>query len=80
MAILNEWTSSESYGTRMADILGPNKDPLAKNGAYYFNAATVHANGQINHLATSGGLAAFFQSTRDIVTGKSAGEITVAIK
>jgi hypothetical protein len=80
MAILKEWSSSESYATRMADIMGPTKDPLAQNGAYYLNAATVHANGLVNHIATSGGLAAFFQSTHDIVTGKTASEITVAIK
>ena len=80
MAILNEWNSSESYGRRTADIMGPNTDPLAQNGAYYFNATTVHANGQVNHVASGGGLAAFFQSTHDIVTGKTAGEVTVAIK
>ena len=80
LAILNEWNSSESYATRTKDIMGPNTDPLAQNGAYYLNATTVHANGQVNHIASSGGLAAFFQSTRDIVTGKTASEITVAIK
>ncbi len=80
LAILNEWNSSESYAKRTADIMGPNTDPLAQNGAYYLNNTTVHANGQVNHIASSGGLAAFFQSTRDIVTGKTAAEITVAIK
>jgi hypothetical protein len=80
LAIVNEWNSSESYATRAADIQGPNQDPHAQNGSYYLNAATVHANGGVNHLASSGGLAMFFQGAHDIITGKTAAEITVAIK
>jgi hypothetical protein len=59
--------------------MGPNSDPLALNGGYYLNKTSVHSNGAVNHIATSRGLAVFFQSTRDIVSGKMASEITVAI-
>ncbi len=79
LAILDEWNSSESYAMRAADIRGTGNDPLAQNGSYYLNASTVHSNGLVNHLATSGGLAMFFQNSRDIVAGKLASEITVAI-
>jgi hypothetical protein len=79
LAILDEWNSNESYATRSADIEGTGNDPLAQNGPYYLNASTVHSNGLVNHLATSGGLALFFQNSRDIVAGKTASEISVAI-
>jgi hypothetical protein len=80
LAILNEWGSAETYATRIADIMGPNTDPLAQNGAYYLNASTVHANGLVNHIAASGGLATIFLSTRDIVTSKAASATFVSIK
>ena len=79
LAILNEWNSSKSYATRAADILGTGQVPQAQNGSYYLNAATVHANGGANHIATSGGMAMFFQSIHDIVTGKTASEVTVSL-
>ena len=79
LAILNEWNSSKSYAIRAADIMGTSKNPQALNGSYFLNASTVHANGGVNHIATSGGLAVFFQSIHDIVTGKTPSEVTVSI-
>jgi hypothetical protein len=79
LAILDEWNSADSYATRAADILGTSASGQDLNGAYHLTAATVHASGYVNHLATSGGLALFFQGSKDIVTGKKVGETTVAI-
>jgi Ca2+-binding RTX toxin-like protein len=80
LAILAEWNSSENYATRAADIQGAGNDPLAQNGPYYLNAATVSSNGRVNHLVTGGGLAMFFRNSRDIVVGKTTAEVMVALK
>ncbi len=54
LAILDEWNSTESYATRVADIEGAGSDPLAQNGSYYLNGSTVHSNGQVNHISALG--------------------------
>jgi Ca2+-binding RTX toxin-like protein len=57
-AILNEWTSANSFATRIGHLQGTIAG--GANGAFLLKAATVHANGARNYLFAGSGQNWFF--------------------
>jgi hypothetical protein len=56
-SIMAEWASSDSYATRVADLMGNTSNPAfnqRQNGQYFLNTSTVHADASPDVL--TGGL------------------------
>jgi hypothetical protein len=76
-AIMAEWSSTDSYTTRVNDLL--NGGDL--NGTYRLNTSTVHDNGQVDTLVGTTGAAFdwFFAGLTDVVKNKRSNETQTAI-
>jgi hypothetical protein len=78
-AIMAEWGSTDSYATRVNDLLNPNSGGL--NGPSLLNTSTVHENGQVDTLIGTTG-AAFdwlLAGLTDVIQHKKTGEVQTTI-
>jgi hypothetical protein len=75
-ALLAEWTSADSYQTRVARLSGTLAGGL--NGAYLLNASTVQDDGTLDFLIGAGGTDWFLASASDI-TDAQRGEIVTQV-
>jgi Ca2+-binding RTX toxin-like protein len=74
-ALLAEWSSNDSYQTRVQDLFGTGSG--GQNGNTFLDDATVINDAAINHLfgGSSNGQDWFFLEGTDRVSGVQAGEI-----
>ena len=78
LAIMNEWSSNDSYAARVAYLSGVSG---GKNGPYYLKAgSTVLNNNAVDRLIGSAAtMDLFFKSARDTLTGQRSGESIFSI-
>jgi hypothetical protein len=82
-ALLDEWTSSNDYTTRMAHLMGTMSGGL--NGPYFLNPSiangtvTVHDNHLADNLYGGAGMDWFFAGMMDMFFNKTTGEMVTQI-
>jgi hypothetical protein len=76
-AIMAEWGSTDSYTTRVNDLLGGG----GLNGPALLNTSTVHDNGKVDTLIGTTGSAVdwFLAGLTDVVKHKTTGEVQTTI-
>ena len=70
-AILDEWTSGNSYNARVSNI----RNGGGQNGAFVFNNTTVFDDGAVDTLIGDGGLDWFWIGTNDKMMNRTKNEI-----
>ena len=77
LAILNEWSSTGTYATRVGHITGGTG---GLNGSYWFKAGTVLNNHKTDRLiGSTAAMDLFFDSIGDTISGKRSGETTISV-
>src|SRR5207245_11398397 len=66
-AILAEWGSTDSYATRIANLMGT------------LNPSTVHDNGMADNLYGGAGMDWFFAGMADILFNHTSGEVITSV-
>ncbi len=75
LAIMNEWSSRDSYAARVAYITGRN-GTIGLNGSYYLNASTVFDDHVVDVLiGNAAAMDLFFRSPGDLIIGRHAREL-----
>jgi Ca2+-binding RTX toxin-like protein len=74
-AILAEWSSSDTYSTRLARLAGGG----GLNGSYVLNTGTVHDNGLADTLSGGPGMDWFFAGMMDVLFNKTPDEVVTPI-
>jgi hypothetical protein len=76
-AIMAEWTSSDSYTTKVARLMGTQSG--GANGTTVLTSATVHNNNLASTLTGGAGLDWFWSSNMDVINAKRTSETVTSI-